>query len=177
MARKLDWNRTKAGRGGYDGRVGTEWLRGPVTTVGLSDDDSSMLPPDLLDPPDAFFPTSLARMFPEETGEAASRMKAMATAAAAEVYRIHGVNTLVSRVEAFHSRALAAAHFPCSWYAVYFDLAARRIALGRRAHDPAPRRRLDRFFGLHSAYARMIRVKGLVAHEGGPDAAWKLGRP
>jgi len=177
MGGKLDWRRTRTGHGGFDERAGKQWTRGVDDVDIETDGDSIYLPPDLLAPPDALFPTRLKRVVAERTDEGIDRLKNLAAKAAAEIYRRHGADTLVSRVEAYYDRVLLTPwHFPSAWYAVYFDVAARRIAAGRKLHDPPPRRRLDRFFGVHEAWARMLRVRELVAYEGGPKAVWELGR-
>src|SRR5690606_22722227 len=146
--------------GGFDERAGLEWSRGASEHGLEADDDSTLLPPDLLVPPDALWPTRLKRMIPDRDEDGIRRLKAVAARAAAEIYRLHGADTLVARVQAYYERTLMGPqHCPAAWFAVYFDVAARRIAMGQKRQDPPPRRRLDKFFGLHEAWARMLRVR------------------
>lgn len=147
MASKLDWTRTQPGRGGADERIGGDWRNGPRDDLSIVDSDEHSLPPDYLALPGIYWAANLKKAFPEENDDAHALLQRTARLAALRLYRLHSVNTLLSRTLVFYSRASANRPFPSAYFAAYFDFATMSIALSKSArHVPPPRRNLRKFY-------------------------------
>jgi hypothetical protein len=170
---RIKWERAQAGRGSFDERATTEWRRGPLCSE-VSDTPDDRIP-DLRNPPDIYWAANLGKLYAEENEREHVRVRRAAAQAAQAVYRRAGVNTLVSRTLAFYKRASSRRPFPSAYFSLYFDFAARALALSMIArHDPAPTRNLRRFY---SPSEMSNRARGcssrMVEESGGFPALYK----
>lgn len=129
---KLDWNRTRQDRDGYDAALAREWRSGPSGGSFARPDGAEAL--NLLATPTIYWGREMTRAYPpsEESLDSHVRLFAAARRAAAHIYFSSGWPTARSRVREVHRKAspYQDRHYPTAHYAVYFDYWVMTFARG-----------------------------------------------
>lgn len=125
---KLDWNRTDAGRDGYDAALTLEWRLGPSAPAFERPDGADDLK--LVSTPTIYWAKELARAFPVDDEATHVRLFAASRRAAATLYFRNGWPLIGQRVQAVHLKSSTRNLFPSAFYAIYFDHWAMTFARG-----------------------------------------------
>lgn len=125
---KLDWNRSRDGRDGYDANLAREWSTGPRSPDFDRPDGSDVI--SFYSAPTIFWAKDMARSFPADDAATHLEMFSMARRVAAHIYYEQGWPALRSRVLAVHAKASLRNIFPSAFYAIYFDHWAMVFARG-----------------------------------------------